>query len=306
MNAKLVRLAAGLMALVLGACSVVQPSATIDPNALATSVSGTLTAAPTQVLPAAATDTAPPPSPSEAPPEPSATSEPEITTTPSPSAAALSTGTPTKPPPPSPTSGPTSTLPAGDVLGELGDPTWRDTLEVSSNWPLGEDSFTRAELAAGELRLTGLTPTDGWRLSWPTVQDFYLEMTVRTGDCSGNDRYGLMLRVPDLSAADRGYLAAFTCDGRYSLRAWNGETETMTSLIGPTASVAIVAGSQQENRIGIWAEGEQLALYANGTLLSQVQDDLFTGAGSFGIFVGARQTEEFTIYVDQIAYWDSP
>ena len=301
-------LPAAAFALGLGACSAIGSPATLDSNALATVVSGTLTAVPTRPLPtivsgaltAVPTRPLPPEAtatelPTEALPEATATPEVEPTT-PSP--------LPTDTPVPTPTAGPTSTLPAGDVRGTLGNPTWRDPLTSGSNWPLGEDSFTRADVEDGELHMTGLTTTDGWRLTWPVVRDFYLEMAVRTGSCSGNDHYGLMARVPDRSAADHGYLFGFTCDGRYSLRAWDGEA--MTSLVAPTASTAIIAGSDKMNRIGLWAKGEQLGLYANGSLLTQIEDGTFTEEGSFGIFVGARQTDRFTVHVDEIAYWDNP
>jgi hypothetical protein len=186
----------------------------------------------------------------------------------------------------------------------LGSPTWQDEFSTGNNWPLGEDSFTRARVEDGGFHLTGLTSTDGWRLTWPVINDFYLEMKVTTGSCSSSDHYGLILRVPDRTAADRGYLAGFTCDGRYSLRTWDGEV--MTSLVAPTASDAILAGSENENQIGVWANGEQLGLYANGKLLTQINDDTFIEEGSFGIWVGARQTEDFTIHVDEIAYWANP
>jgi hypothetical protein len=111
-------------------------------------------------------------------------------------------------------------------------------------------------------------------------------MIVSTGTCTGNDHYGHIVRVPDRSAADRGYLVGLTCDGRYSLRAW--DSETMTSLVASAASDAIQSGSEQENRLGLWAQGERLALYVNGTLLTQIEDATFTEEGSFGIWVGAR------------------
>ncbi len=288
-------LPAAAMALGLGACSAIGAPATLDSNALATVVSGTLTAVPTRPLPPEETATELPLIPTEAPPEATATPEVE-NITPSPQ--------PTNTQVPTSTAGPTSTLPAEDVRGTLGDPTWIDSLTSGNNWPLGEDTFTRAHVEDGELHMTGLTTTDGWRLTWPVVRDFYIEMTVRTGNCSGNDHYGLMARVPDRSAADHGYLFGFTCDGRYSLRAWDGEE--MTSLVAPTASTAIIAGSDKVNRIGLWAKGEQLGLYANGSLLTQIEDGTFTEEGSFGIFVGARQTDEFTVHVDEIAYWDNP
>lgn len=287
--------------LLLTACSAIQPPATLDSNVLATSVAGTLTAVPPRTLPPEPSETEPP----TAVPQEATATEPPATAT-EPAEPTATTPAPSDTPSASLTAGPTSTLPAGDIRSTLGNPTFRDTLASGNNWPLGEDSFTRARVEEGELHLTGLSTVDGWRLSWPVIQDFYLEMTVRTGSCSGNDRYGLMARVPDRTAADRGYLFGFSCDGRYSLRAWHGPSETMTQLINLTASSAINSGSQQVNRIGLWIDGEQLALYANGTLLTQIEDDTYTQEGSFGIFVGARQTENFTIHVDEIAYWANP
>jgi hypothetical protein len=152
--------------------------------------------------------------------------------------------------------------------------------------------------------LTGLTTTDGWRLSWPVVKDFYLEMTVETGTCAGSDHYGLIARVPDLHEANRGYLFGVTCDGRYSLRAWDGEN--MTNLVRPTAGASILAGSEQVNRVGLLATGDQLILYVNGARLTEIEDSRFSEEGSFGVFVGARQTSNFTIHVSEIAYWENP
>jgi hypothetical protein len=77
----------------------------------------------------------------------------------------------------------------------------------------------------------------------------------------------------------------------------------MTWLVKWTASSAIVTGSNQVNRMGIMTAGNQIALYANGNLLTTVQDDTYI-EGSFGIFVGSDQTDDFTIYVDEMAYWN--
>ena len=260
-----------------------------EADALATTVSLTLTALPTV--------TSPPPTETQIPTEIPPTQVPPTET---PTDTPLPSETPTH----TPTPGPTSTLPPDDILNGLGGPTWRDDFSTGDNWPLGEDDFTRARVEDGELHMTGLTTTDGWRLTWPVVDDFYLEMTVRTGDCSSSDHYGLIIRVPDRSAADNGYLAGFSCHGRYSLRAWDGET--MDGLLPPAENEAIVPGSDQVNRLGFWAKGDRLALYANGILLREIRDSTFLEEGSFGIWVGARQTEHFTIHVDEIAYWDNP
>ena len=270
-----------------------QPStpANVD-DLVATSVSATLASqvtasSPLPTLPLVTVDTPVATSP------PTATEPPTLipsTATITPSATAPATTTPTPV--------------AGDPRTALGQPAWRDAFSSATGWNIGEDSFTKAEFDDGQFVLTGLTTADGWRLTWPEIESAYLEASIRTGTCQGSDQYGLIFRVPDIHDPNEGYLFAFTCDGRYSLRTWDGEN--MDSLIGATAASAIQAGSDKTNRIGVWAEDDEFSLYANGTFLVKIQDETFPDEGGFGFFIGARQTVEFTVRSDDIAYWDLP
>ena len=273
-----------VLAMALAGC-LPQPATPVNlDEQVATSVSGTLTAeAPLPTAPAPVTDT----------PAPTATEVPTLpppTDTPSPSATA------------SPTI--TATSVSGDPVAALGQPAWRDTFDSTSGWNIGEDSFTEAEIEDGKFILTGLSTADGWRLTWPEVEDVYLEATTRTQTCQGSDEYGLMFRAPDIHAADQGYLFGFTCDGRYFLRTWDGEE--METLISSTASAAVQAGSDKTNRIGVWSEGDEITLYANGTQLMKITDDTFPSKGGFGFFIGARKTENFTIESSDMGYWKLP
>ena len=65
------------------------------------------------------------------------------------------------------------------------------------------------------------------------------------------------------------------------------------------------AGSNVTNRMGIFAVGSRLILYANGQLLTEIQDTLYP-SGYFGIFVGSDVTEDLTVYVDEMSYWLDP
>jgi hypothetical protein len=280
--------------LILTGC-LPQPSTPVNVDDLvATTVSETLTAqapAPTQ-----------PPPPTEPPVTvntPGPTSPPSATLAPTvipPTATSPATATP------SATVSPTSV--SGDPRTALGQATWRDPFTSATGWNVGEDSFTKAEIKDGKFILTGLTTADGWRLTWPEFDSAYLEATIRTGTCQGSDEYGMMFRVPDIHNPNEGYLFGFTCDGRYFLRTWDGEN--MNSLIGATTASAIQAGSDKTNRIGVWAEGNALTLYANGTQLAKIDDATFPDKGGFGYFVGARKTANFTVESDEIAYWDLP
>jgi hypothetical protein len=281
-----------VLLLILTGC-LPQPATPVNVDDLvATTVSGTLTA--------------------QAPPPTLPTTEPLVTVdTPVATSPPAATTVPTLVPSTA-TTIPSATLPAtntptpiaGDPRTALGQPTWRDTFTTGTGWNIGEDSFTKAEVEDGQFVLTGLTTADGWRLTWPEIESAYLEATISSGTCQSSDEYGLIFRVPDIHDPNEGYLFGFTCDGRYFLRTWDGVD--MNSLIGATTASAIQAGSDKTNRIGVWAEDDEFSLYANGTLLGKTQDGTFPDEGGFGFFIGARQTEEFTVRSDEIAYWDLP
>jgi len=203
---------------------------------------------------------------------------------------------------------PTATSVAGDPRTRLGNPAWRDAMDNDNNWPTGSDKYTSIEFKDGKLLLTGLEPINGWRISWPKLGDFYLEMTVKVGTCTGSDQYGFITRVPEPTTPNQGYLVGLTCDGRYFLRKWDGEAKpkgTMTNLIEYTASPAIKAGSDQTNRLGLMAVGSRLLVYVNGTLMGEAKDTQFD-KGNFGLFVYARETDNLVVSVDEVSYWENP
>jgi len=207
------------------------------------------------------------------------------------------------------TPNPAFTPPADDPRTKLGSPSWTDDMDEDTYWPTGEDKYTAIDFKNGQLRLTGLTTTDGWRLAaTEQLANFYLEATISTGTCAGTDRYGLMYRVPVAREANKGYLLGVSCDGKYSLREWDatlGSKGTMTTHINWTASDAIQAGSNKMNKVGIMAVGDRMIIYINGVMVNEVKDSTFD-LGSFGLFVGARETTNFTISVDEVSYWKNP
>lgn len=301
-------------AMLLGGCGLIERAAPTlsEEEKMATQVAQILTSMPTSSgsegkiptpvqltqLPTATTEVSPAPTSL-----PSATSVPSATSAPlTATLQATATGSPT----PQPTIA--YTPPASDPTTKLGGADWSDSMDNDNNWPTGADKFTDVSFANGMMQLTGLTTTDGWRMTYPELENFYLEVTFQVNDCKGNDRYGVITRVPVLNNPDRGYLFGFTCDGKFSLRRWNasiGEKGEMVNLIEWKTSAAINPGSGQTNRLGLMAIGDRLILYANGQNIGEVKDSTFT-KGFFGIFVGARETEDFTIRVDQVRVWKNP
>lgn len=272
------------LGLVAAACSA--PTApTADPDQVATEVSQMLTEMPSAT-----------PAPSHtAPPQDTPTSVPDT-----PTATETASATPTA----TSTTTATATPPDEDPRELLGDPTWRDPLGTGDSWGLFEDEHTRVSAGDGTLVLTALNPDNwsAWTLSWARPDDFYLEATTRTGECTGLDRHGLVFRADD---SDRAYLFGLSCDGRYSLRLWDGEALAFTTLIDWTISEHVRAGSDQTNRLGVLAEGERLAVYANGHYLAEAQEDSYD-EGAFGLFIASANTTSFTVWVDEVAYWNLP
>ncbi|NIM93876.1 MAG: hypothetical protein GTO18_09225 [Anaerolineales bacterium] len=229
--------------------------------------------------------------------------EPPATETPSP------TETPTEAAEATPTPTPTATATQIPAASELpsGEPYWRDTFDNATNWPLDgnkwETEQVRFEIKEGKMFMTAFNPDyfEGWVLSWPQLTDFYLEGIFSVGNCAGGDRYGLFARgtVPE-DENPVGYLFGITCDGRYSLRTWDGEE--FTFLISWTSSDLISAGSNKTHRLGFLAEGDNIGLYVDKKKVAEFVDDTFT-SGKFGLFIGSVETENFTTTVDEIAYW---
>jgi hypothetical protein len=140
-------------------------------------------------------------------------------------------------------------------------------------------------------------------LTWPEIGDFYLEATFSPGSCEGLDRYGLMFRGRPSALGYTGYLFGASCDGRFSLRAWDGSA--FRDLVPWATDAAIPQGSGEAVRLGVWAEGDELRLYADGELLAEETDEM-SSSGLFGAFIAAARTSGFEVSVDEIAYWALP
>jgi hypothetical protein len=244
------------------------------------------TPTPTETLPATST-----PPPTETP-EPSGTLEPTQITPLAPDESSLVELTPT--------------LDTGNPKASLGAPDWTDNFDNGDNWPLYNDEHVNMQITNGSLVMTSLVanrkdPWDSWMVTDSILTDFYIELSATPGECGGLDRYGMVIRAnPE---ATKAYLFGFSCGGEYSLRLWDGEKLFM--LQPWQFDQYINKGPNQLNRLGLLARGKMLTLYANDNLLATVVDETFT-EGSFGIFSGAANTDNFTVQFDQMSYWVLP
>jgi hypothetical protein len=204
----------------------------------------------------------------------------------------------------------TATFTASDPRSLLPMPTWTDPMDNGSNWPTGSDSYSSIDFQDGFMVLSGLTKDNGWRLAINDVDNAYIETTAKFGSvCKGMDRWGMMIRVPDRANADKGYWFNITCDGKFAFQKWNanppdGET-SVTNIIAWTSNDNIQTGANAVNRLGILAKSGQYKLYVNGKQVGQANDSSFLNGG-YGLLIGAKETDNFTIYVDELSYWLNP
>ena len=186
----------------------------------------------------------------------------------------------------------------------LGSPDWVHDMDVA-DWDVSASEYDLASFANGAMTLKALHDEPGWRIA-PTTAELdkaYMEATFAVGVCSGIDSYGLIVRTPRSSGFNAGYFFAATCDGRYSLRLWDGTKSVM--LLNLKASDLINKGKDQANRLGVAAVGDTLTLFINGAKVDEVINDKLE-KGYFGVFINRNITKDLTVKVDQARYWADP
>lgn len=197
----------------------------------------------------------------------------------------------------------------GTGNANLGPPTWVDDFSGGgSNWYLGTDSEIDFEIDDGAMVMTALEPAgDQWRVAQRGyLSNFYLESKFVTGSaCSGKDSYGTIVRAPDQTDGiiDSGYVFTFSCDGKY--RIYRMDNGNYNGIINWTAFSGLKPGPNQTNIMGILADGDSLQLYANGALVSQISDNTYS-TGLFGLVIRSEVTNNFQVFVEEIAYWNLP
>jgi hypothetical protein len=202
---------------------------------------------------------------------------------------------------------------AFDPYADYGSPTVSDSMDRSTttNWatpgqPLPNTENIHLYLADDKLYVSGKKlGWATWWFSWPTLDDFYLQMSVDSGTCSGKDAYGLIFRGPPHQAGvSYGYVVAFSCDGSYWIFRLDGiDPWRAVDVVTWTKSEYINAGANQRNVVGVNAEGSKMSFYANGHLLKEVIDTRYS-KGRFGLFVRPDVSPGYTYRPIKVEYWD--
>ena len=196
---------------------------------------------------------------------------------------------------------PTAQPVTGDPALVLGRPSGVDNFDNANNWSEFNNRCYTSQITGGQFVMTanGIPQFSCWEFSWPKLDNFYLETTLRMPQtCDPQDRFGVIFRAPD---TNRGYLYGLNCAGQYSLSLWDGQQTT--NLVSPTRSTAILNSPGAVNRLGILAFGEDISLYANGVYLTTITDMTYLNPGLIGYFVRAATENPFTVSYDQIRVW---
>jgi len=206
---------------------------------------------------------------------------------------------------------PEPTVDSNDPGIYLGEADWVDEMETAQYWPTGSDEFISAAYENGTLKLTALSETNGWRIaSTPVLGNAYIEAEIKIGDCTETDGYGFIFRVPEDVNYNQGYLFGVTCDGRYSLRKWNGltgEEGLMLWLKYYTLSELIEEDANKSNRIGVMTLDNRIILFMNGEKVEEIIDEEDSYAeGFFGLYINRDKIENLAINVDKVSYWTDP
>jgi hypothetical protein len=190
----------------------------------------------------------------------------------------------------------------------LGTPSFVETFTNGSSFglksPYTDDAITMS-VSGGSLLMESSRLKGGirWRLTYLTPRNLYLEGTFKTVSCSGTDFYGILARSPDYTSGV-GYYFGISCDGKYSLMRYDGSDPL--PLIDWTPDSAILAGENQENRIGMMLTEDQISLYINGKLIQKATNDVITQKGYYGVFQSAVENPDMTVAVEEINEWDRP
>jgi heat shock protein HslJ/uncharacterized protein YgiM (DUF1202 family) len=189
----------------------------------------------------------------------------------------------------------------GDPALVLGDPDGTEDFNNKKNWGTFDAACFKSEISGGQFQMTakGVPETVCWELTWPQLDNFYIESTLQMPEtCDPQDRFGMLFRAPD---NNRGYLYGFNCAGQYILTIWDGQATTV--LVEPTDSDAISTEPGAINRMGLLTFGENISLYVNGVYLETVSDYTYLDEGKIGLFVRAASDQPFTVNYDQMRLW---
>ena len=187
--------------------------------------------------------------------------------------------------------------PTPDLLTGLGDLIFEDSFDLDLGWDIGQTEVGGASLVDERLSLAVRRSNSFYFIQSPapTITDFFLEVTVRSEVCSVDDEFGVMFRY---RAMGENYRFALTCDGRARVSRVLEEGEIV--LVPLTQTYAILPGLLVDNRIAIWASGNQFLFFINDLEVFSASDRVLP-SGKITFFVRSRASNQTTVSFDDLS-----
>lgn len=220
---------------------------------------------------------------------------PTLEATPTPTATIVwfpATPTPTIYTPP--TARPTTELRPGQ--GEL---LLQDDFANGDDWQLGQFSTGKVSVNNGHITLAVQSARSGLQSlrSSPLAANFSAEMDINFNLCEPLDQAGLIFRAVDSANF---YRIMLRCDG--SIRLERVNNNTFSVLQDWTSGSGYVTGALQTVRLGVWAAGSDLRIFANGSYQFSTRLPL-SAPGQFGVFVRTGGAQPVSMYFSNLSIY---
>lgn len=204
---------------------------------------------------------------------------------------------PTATTPPTPTATPEPL--AGDPVTQLGAPDFLDEFNSAERWAYEDDWFLLT-VSGGQLHAysKGTPYWSSWYTTHPETKDAYFETTFTRPNCSGKDRFGLVIRWDE---SQQFYYMGVTCDGTWGFSFYTKDNQIINILDYQSSDAFKPAA--EPNRIGILAKGNHFDFYINGTIVGSATDDRLPDAGPFGFISMSAGTVNMKTSVEKLQFW---
>lgn len=189
---------------------------------------------------------------------------------------------------------------AGDPVAQLGEPDFLEDFSAAGGWPYEDDWFL-ITVSGGQLHAysKGTPYWSSWYTTYPEVKDAYFETTITRPNCSGEDRFGLVIRWDESQAF---YFMGVTCTGTWGFSYYTKDNQ-IVNILDYQSSDAFKPANEA-NRIGIMAKGDQFEFFINGVKVGVATDDRLDNAGTFGFLSMSAGTVNFKTSVDKLEFWE--
>lgn len=203
-------------------------------------------------------------------------------------------------------------VPSSNVVAQDATPeAWRKSeVTVSDNfsrntgqWTVDTGRDALRTIARG--RLTVRVP-EAELFRWSTLEsadpfaDFYVEVDATKEAGPADGMLGIIFRYEDI---DNFYAFLISADGWYTLLKYvDGEANRP---IDWSESEALETDEGAANKLGVLADGREIAIYANDEELDRVQDRSFA-EGQIALLAGTNRDGDLEVSFDNFGLWSKP